>query len=256
MTRPRSASGCVAVRRRCWSAWSAAALVLSGCSVYDAPLPGGADTGDNPITVTVMFRDVLDLVPQSTVKVNDVTVGKVNEGRAQGLRRRGHRSRCPATSSCRTTPAPRSGRPACSARSSSAQRARDDRARGKLANGDVIALDRTGRNPEVEEVLGALSLLLNGGGVGQLKTIFSELNNALEGREPEVRSVLTQLRVFMGQLDENKAPSSPPIENTQPPGAWRSAATTARSRPHSTTSRRAATRSTASAPTWSRCSRR
>ena len=31
---------------------------------------------------------------------------------------------------------------------------------------DIIGLDRTNRNPEVEEVLGALSLLLNGGGVG------------------------------------------------------------------------------------------
>src|SRR6478735_3217249 len=31
-----------------------------------------------------------------------------------------------------------------------------------LASGDVIPLERSGRNPEVEEVLGALSLLLNG----------------------------------------------------------------------------------------------
>ena len=53
----------------------------------------------------------------------------------------------------------------------------------KLGDGDTITLDRTGRNPEVEEVLGALSLVLNGGGVAQLKTIASELNNALEGRE-------------------------------------------------------------------------
>jgi phospholipid/cholesterol/gamma-HCH transport system substrate-binding protein len=57
------------------------ALVLSACdfSVYNVPLPGGPDTGDDPMTVTVKFRDVLDLVPQSTVKVNDVTVGKVTE---------------------------------------------------------------------------------------------------------------------------------------------------------------------------------
>ncbi len=46
-----------------------------------------------------------------------------------------------------------------------------DPSSGKLSNGDVIGLDRTGRNPEVEEVFGALALLLNGGGVGQLKTI-------------------------------------------------------------------------------------
>ena len=60
------------------------ALALSGCSVYDVPLPGGADTGDNPMKVKVMFRDVLDLVPQSTVKVNDVTVGKVKTIKLKG----------------------------------------------------------------------------------------------------------------------------------------------------------------------------
>ena len=60
-------------------------VVLSGCDfdVYKLPLPGGADVGKDPITVTVMFSDVLDLVPKSTVKVNDVNVGQVTEiGRA------------------------------------------------------------------------------------------------------------------------------------------------------------------------------
>jgi phospholipid/cholesterol/gamma-HCH transport system substrate-binding protein len=75
---------------------------------------------------------------------------------------------------------------------------------GRLGNGDVIPLSRSSRNPEVEEVLGALSLLLNGGGVAQLKMISTELNKALDGRESDVRSVLSQLKVFMGQLDTNK----------------------------------------------------
>jgi phospholipid/cholesterol/gamma-HCH transport system substrate-binding protein len=48
-------------------------------------------------------------------------------------------------------------------------------------------------------------LLLNGGGVAQLKTIATELNKALEGRESDVRGVLDKLDTFMGQLDENKA---------------------------------------------------
>src|SRR5512139_1734293 len=57
------------------------ALTLSGCDfdVYSLPLPGGADLGDNPYSVKVEFRDVLDLVPQSSVKVDDVTVGKVSD---------------------------------------------------------------------------------------------------------------------------------------------------------------------------------
>ena len=53
-------------------------------------------------------------------------------------------------------------------------------------------------------MLGALSLILNGGGVAQLKTIASELNNALEGREDSARSVLRQLDVFTETLDDNK----------------------------------------------------
>ena len=55
--------------------------LLTGCDfdVYKLPLPGGTDTGDNPITVTVRFDDVLDLVPMSSVKVNDVSVGQVTD---------------------------------------------------------------------------------------------------------------------------------------------------------------------------------
>ena len=53
-------------------------------------------------------------------------------------------------------------------------------------------------------MLGALSLLLNGGGVAQLKTIATELNKALEGREDSASSVLEQVRLFMSQLDEGK----------------------------------------------------
>ena len=62
-----------AVRRRATTLLAgllAGVVTLSGCSVYDIPLPGGADTGDDPMRLKVMFRDVLDLVPQSTVTSN------------------------------------------------------------------------------------------------------------------------------------------------------------------------------------------
>jgi phospholipid/cholesterol/gamma-HCH transport system substrate-binding protein len=60
---------------------AAGALALTGCDfdVYSVPLPGGADLGDDPYAVTVEFNDVLDLVPQSAVKVDDVTVGRVDD---------------------------------------------------------------------------------------------------------------------------------------------------------------------------------
>jgi phospholipid/cholesterol/gamma-HCH transport system substrate-binding protein len=75
---------------------------------------------------------------------------------------------------------------------------------GRLAEGDVIPLSRSGRNPEIEEVLSALSALLNGGGVAQLKTITVELNKALEGRENRVKSLLKELDTFLGGLDKQK----------------------------------------------------
>src|SRR5579884_3962212 len=64
-----------------------AALALSGCGfhgLYSAPLPGGANLGSHPYQVTAEFADVLDLVPQSAVKVNDIAVGKVTTIVLQG----------------------------------------------------------------------------------------------------------------------------------------------------------------------------
>ena len=46
--------------------------------------PGGAATGSDAYHVTVEFADVLDLVPQSAVKVNDVTVGAVDAVHLEG----------------------------------------------------------------------------------------------------------------------------------------------------------------------------
>jgi phospholipid/cholesterol/gamma-HCH transport system substrate-binding protein len=183
------------------------ALALTGCdfSVYSLPLPGGADLGDNPYKVKIEFRDVLDLVPQSAVKVDDVTVGRVDTIETQGyhaevtvLVRRSVKLPDDAEATIRQTSL--LGEKFVSLAPPSSGSTSDHR----LSDGDLIPLDRSGRNPEVEEVLGALSLLLNGGGVAQLKTISSELNSALAGREGNVRSVLDQLDTFMGQLDTNK----------------------------------------------------
>ena len=153
----------------------------------------------------MQFEDVLDLVPQSSVKVNDVSVGKVTDVELDGYTaevmlelRKDVELPDNAIAEIRQTSLLGEkfvslGPPATGA---SAE---------PLGDGDMIALADTGRNPEVEEVLGALSLLLNGGGVAQLKIITQELNKALTGREDAARSVLTQIESFTGTLDDNKA---------------------------------------------------
>ncbi len=182
------------------------AMLLTGCdfSVYSLPLPGGAKIKGPSYTVTVEFADVLDLVPKSTVKVDDVTVGTVEKVWLEGYVAR-VRIRLP-----KSLELPDNSRATIRQTSLLGEKfvslsAPDDGASSEpLANGDVIPLERSGRNPEVEEVLGALSLVLNGGGVAQLKTIASELNLAFEGREDSVKSVLTQIESLTSQLDENR----------------------------------------------------
>jgi phospholipid/cholesterol/gamma-HCH transport system substrate-binding protein len=184
---------------------SSALLAGCGFSAYDLPLPGGAASGDNSYHVTARFADVLDLVPRSAVKVNDVTVGEVDEVWLDGFTAnvritldRGVRLPDNATAQIRQTSLLGEKFVSVSAP------AGGQRAYGRLGDGDVIPLSRTGRNVEVEEVLSALSLLLNGGGVAQLKTINMELTNALEGRETDVRQLLRRLDTFIGELDAHK----------------------------------------------------
>jgi len=187
------------------------AIGLSSCSVYDIPLPGGPSVGSDPITVHIMFRDVLDLVPQSTVKVDDVTVGKVTAINLKGY------TADVTVKLPKNIDLPDNTRAELRQTSLLGEKfvslSRPDDPTGKLGNGDVIGLENTGRNPEIEEVFSALALLLNGGGVGQLKTISEELNTAFGGREQSVRSIITQISSFMGQLDANKESIVTALEN-------------------------------------------
>jgi phospholipid/cholesterol/gamma-HCH transport system substrate-binding protein len=199
----------------------AAAVTLSGCGfsgLYSADLPGGADLGAHPYHVTVYFRDVLDLVPQSAVKVNDVAVGKVESIRLSEAKD-GSGSGDPASNgwTARVTlqvngdvHLPVNARAEVKMTSLlgekyvALQQPADQPATTDLKNGSVIPLDHTGSAPEVEEVLGALSLLLNGGGLQQIRIITTELNKALKGNEGAVRDLLGQLNTFVGTLDRQK----------------------------------------------------
>ncbi|UPK75869.1 MCE family protein [Nocardioidaceae bacterium SCSIO 66511] len=181
-------------------------LGATGCgfnSVYDVPLPGGADVGDNPTEVTIQFSDVLDLVPQSAVKVDDVTVGKVTDIEMKDWNavvtiemRNSVEMPSNATAEIRQTSI--LGEKFVSL-AAPTEPARDD-----LESGDTIPLENTGKNPEIEEVLGALSMVLNGGGVAQLQAITREMNRIFDGREDEVKSVLRRLSKFMGDVDRQK----------------------------------------------------
>jgi phospholipid/cholesterol/gamma-HCH transport system substrate-binding protein len=191
---------------------AAGALLLTGCGsggfdgVYNMPLPGGADLGDRPYSVKVRFKDVLDLVPQAGVKVNDVPVGRVDRidlapdgWTAEVTVLVNGDVRLPGNAVARLRQSALLGEKYVEL-DGPAEGAEE----GELADGALIPVERTNRNPEVEEVFGALSMLLNGGGVAQLQDISRELSAALEGNEPEVKSLLGRLNTLVGELDAHK----------------------------------------------------
>jgi phospholipid/cholesterol/gamma-HCH transport system substrate-binding protein len=187
----------------------AGALTLSACSfegVYDLPLPGGADLGDHPYTVKAQFRDVLDLVPQSGVKVNEVPIGRVEAIRlapdgwtAEVTLSVNGSVQLPGNSFARLRQSSLLGEKYVELAAPE-----PGKEQGKLGDGAYIGLDRTNRNTEVEEVLGALSMLLNGGGVEQLRTIANELNQVADGNEPQLRALLTNTNKLVSDLDARR----------------------------------------------------
>jgi phospholipid/cholesterol/gamma-HCH transport system substrate-binding protein len=193
---------------RRFAALLAGLLLLTGCDfrgAYSLTLPGGADVGNRPYTIQAQFADVLDLVQQSGVKVADVPVGRVTKislgpkWTAVVTMVINGNVKLPANAVAsiqqssllgekfvRLAPPP------------------SEQPEGRLGNGALIPISRTGRSVEVEELLGALSLVLNGGGLANLQTINHELGVALQGRESGVRDTLTQLQTFIGGLDSQK----------------------------------------------------
>jgi phospholipid/cholesterol/gamma-HCH transport system substrate-binding protein len=77
----------------------------------------------------------------------------------------------------------------------------DEPPHGELKDGSVIPLSSAGTYPTTEQTLASVSILLNGGGLGQLQEINQTFAKALAGRENDMRSLLTQLDTFISQLN-------------------------------------------------------
>ncbi|WP_067812215.1 MCE family protein [Actinomadura kijaniata] len=189
-------------------------VALTGCGfrgVDSIPLPGGPDLGDDPQTVKVEFANVLDLVPQSVVKLNDVSVGKVDRVELAGGADKGWHAlvtikirkdvRLPDNAHATIGQTSLLGEKFVAL----SQPPKGESPSGTLNTGDLIPLARTSRSTEIEEVLSAMSLLLNGGGIEQVSTITHELQSAMGGREATIKSVLNRVNTFVGTLDRNRA---------------------------------------------------
>jgi phospholipid/cholesterol/gamma-HCH transport system substrate-binding protein len=183
------------------------ASLLTGCDfdgAYDLPLPGSPVDADEAFEVTVAFEDVLNVVPRSPVMVDDVVVGEVTEvervgWHAEAVLRIKDNVVLPDNAIADIRQVSLLGEKYVALEAPTEQEPV-----GRLEDGDDIPLSVTGRNPEVEEVLGALSFLLSGGGVAQLGTITREANLVMSGREDRLRALLGSLEGVIGTLDDQK----------------------------------------------------
>jgi phospholipid/cholesterol/gamma-HCH transport system substrate-binding protein len=180
---------------------------LSGCGwrgVNSLPLPGTAGGGPGSYVVQAQLPDVTNIQPNSRVRVGDVTVGNVTKIERQGwhalvtMRLQGDVD-LPANATAKIGQTSLLGTlhielapPVGVA------------PQGRLHNGSLIPLSSGGAYPTTEQTLAVLSMLLNGGGIGQIQDIVKAFSTAFTGREKDLRSFIEQLDQFTGHLDEQK----------------------------------------------------
>jgi phospholipid/cholesterol/gamma-HCH transport system substrate-binding protein len=197
-----------------WGRWPAAvalAGLLAGCSsgfngIYSLPLPGGASLGAHPYQVTARFANAENLVPQAAVQVNNVAVGRVTRiylppgsWTASVTMVVNGDVRLPANAIAAVQQSSLLGEQYIALSAPPGVPAA-----GRLHGGMVIPVSRTTSNATVEDVLGALSLVLNGGGISQLHTITTQLNAALAGHELQIRALFAQITTLVSNLNSHR----------------------------------------------------
>jgi phospholipid/cholesterol/gamma-HCH transport system substrate-binding protein len=176
--------------------------VLSGCAVSaaDLPIPGGGVEGPT-YQLTAVFADALNLPDGAHVKLNGDDIGRVRRIEARdytarvvmAVRRDVSLPRGSTAELRQATPLgevfvafhppanPSPGPP--------------------LRDGDVIELPATQAAASVEDLLAALSMVVNGGGLAHTQTIAAELNAATTGRAGQIAHLLGQTTTTLATLN-------------------------------------------------------
>jgi phospholipid/cholesterol/gamma-HCH transport system substrate-binding protein len=194
--------------RRIVATCAAAAMAAgaAGCSDWHGlnsmSMPGTAGGGPESFVIQAQLPDVNNIQPNSRVRVGDVNVGTVTKIERQGwhalltMRLDGdvdlpenstvtigltsllgslHIELAPPTDAAPT---------------------------GRLRDGSLIPLSRGGAFPSTEQTLAALSVVLNGGGLGQVQDITTALATAFRGREQDLRSIIGALETFTRNVND------------------------------------------------------
>jgi phospholipid/cholesterol/gamma-HCH transport system substrate-binding protein len=179
----------------------------SGCGWHglnSLPLPGTAGGGPGAFTIQAELPNVTNLQPNSRVRLGDVTVGNVTKVDMQGW----HALLTMTLDGDVDLPANATVKLGQTSLFGSLHielaPPTDAPPEGRLHDGSLIPLSAAGTYPSTEQTLAAISLVLNGGGVGQVQDITEALSTAFAGRADDLRSLIGQLDTYVGYLNDQQ----------------------------------------------------
>lgn len=182
------------------------AVMVSGCGDWrganSLPLPGTEGSGPGSYTIQAQLPDIETLQRNSRVRLGDVTVGNVIKIERQGwhalltMRLNGD-VKLPANATATIGQTSLLGSRHVELAPPTAVAPH-----GKLHDGSLIPLTSGSLYPSTEQTLAAVSLVLNGGGIGQIQDITAALSTAFAGREDDLRSLIQQLDTFTSNVND------------------------------------------------------
>jgi phospholipid/cholesterol/gamma-HCH transport system substrate-binding protein len=182
-------------------------LMSTGCAFHglnSLPLPGAVGRGPDADVYHVELANVITMESNSPVLIDDVVVGSVGpmtvkDWHADVQISVKHGLDIPANveasigqtsllGSMHLELNPPLGQPGV----------------GRLRPGATIPLSRSSTYPSTEQTLSSLSLVVNGGGLGQVGEIIHNFSAALAGRGGAVRDLINRFDTFVGTLDQQR----------------------------------------------------
>jgi phospholipid/cholesterol/gamma-HCH transport system substrate-binding protein len=180
-------------------------IALSGCGwrgLNSIPLPGTKGGGPGSYTIQAELPDVNNIEQNSRVRVGDVNVGTVTKIERQGW----HALLTMTLAGDVHLPANATATIGQTSLLGSLHielaPPKDVPPEGTLHGGSLIPLSSGGAYPSTEQTLASISLLLNGGGIGQIQDITQALSTAFKGRENDLRSLIQQFDSFVTYVND------------------------------------------------------
>lgn len=191
-------------RRIAWAGMvSALAIACSACTfdgVNSIPLPGNTSSGDT-YRVTVELPDAQNLVGNSPVKSDNVTVGNIRKIETSGWHAQAILDIDSDTKIAANVHAKLAQTSLFGSQYIELQLPDGQQPQGTLSDGARIGLDKSEGYPAVEDVLSSLALVLNGSALQQVRTISTELDRVVDGRQSEARQVIQRLGPLVDSLN-------------------------------------------------------